>query len=217
MSDPEETGRKGAGTNVNKMKLAKDLFRIGALRFGRFTLSSGKISSYYLDLRIVPSYPDVYASVMEAYARMAKGIGESRFDVIAGVATAGVVFASPLALLLKKPLVYVRHEGKGHGLNRMVEGAVVPGSHVVVIDDITTTGGSIISAVDSLRKEGCVVSDALVLVERMEGGMNNLAEKGVSLRACATIRELLDLALEAGKVTKKDYQSVLRQLGGNSH
>jgi orotate phosphoribosyltransferase len=197
---------------ADKAKLAADLFRIGALRFGNFILSSGKTSSYYLDLRVVPSYPEAYANVVDSYARLAKAVGEDEFSMVAGVATAGIVFASPLALLLKKPLVYVRQESKGHGLGRLVEGAVVPGSRAVVVDDLSTTGGSIISAVDSLRKEGCIVSDALVLVDRLEGGTRNLAEKGVKLRAYATIRELLDLALKEGRVTKKDYQSVLRQL-----
>ena len=201
---------------AGRARLAADLFRIGALRLGRFTLSSGKTSSYYLDLRIVPSHPDVYASVVDSYVQKAREIGEDSFTLVAGVATAGVVFASPLALLLKKPLVYVRHEVKGHGLNRMVEGAVVPGSHAVVVDDLTTTGGSIISAVDSLRKEGCLVSDALVLVERLEGGERNLAKKGVKLWSYTTIRELLDIALRDKMVTKKDYQSVLRQLARTS-
>jgi orotate phosphoribosyltransferase len=207
-------GSRQSGQTKERKRLASDLFRIGALRFGRFTLSSGKTSSYYLDLRIVPSYPDVYERVVQSYARMAKEIGKDEFSVVAGVATAGVVFASPLALLLKKPLIYVRHEVKGHGLDRLVEGAVVPGSSVIVVDDLITTGGSILAAVNSLRKEGCRVSDAIVLVDRMEGGSKNLAEKEVGLRSSATIGELLDLALLDKKVTRKDYQSVLRQLRG---
>src|SRR5712692_8988986 len=105
-----------------RVALAEALFRIGALRFGKFTLASGKVSSYYLDLRIVPSDPDTYAIAVEAYRALCREIGEGNFDVVAGVATAGVTISSILAFLLKKPMVYVRSEGKGHGLQKMVEG-----------------------------------------------------------------------------------------------
>ncbi len=195
-----------------KTALAEALFEIGALRFGRFTLSSGKISSYYLDLRVVPSFPDTYSVVIQAYRKLAEGIGESRFDVLAGVATAGVVFSSPLALLLKKPMVYVRHEGKGHGLERLVEGAVRPGLRALVVDDIVTSGGSIASAAESLRGEGCKVTDALVLVDRLEGGATDLASQRIRLHAFTDIEELVESLRFTGKVTKKDYETVLRQM-----
>jgi orotate phosphoribosyltransferase len=190
------------------------LFRIGALRFGSFTLSSGKRSSYYLDLRIVPSYPEVFSIVIGAYAEMVRQIKESSFDVIAGVATAGIAFSSPLAFLLRKPMVYVRHEGKGHGLERLVEGALVPGCQAILVDDLVTSGGSILSAAASLRREGCRVKEAIVLVDRMEGGKSNLSDDGIRLVAYVTIKELADYARQAQKITKKDYGSVLRQLGG---
>jgi len=147
---------------------------------------------------------------------MMRQIEESNIDVVAGVATAGIAFSSSLAFLLKKPMVYVRHEGKGHGLERLVEGALVPGCRAVLVDDLVTSGGSLLSAAASLRREGCEVREAIVIVDRMEGGKSNLADDGIRLGAYVTVRELVDYAQQAHKITKKNYDSVLRQLGGNA-
>ena len=201
-------------SDAAKGALAHWLFTIGALRFGKFTLSSGKPSSYYLDLRVVPSYPEAYWIAIAAYRRMISEIGEKNFDVIAGVATAGVTLSSPLAYLLKKPMVYVRREEKGHGLGRMVEGAVSPGSRALLVDDLVTTGGSVIAAVEALRKSGCVVKDAAVLVDRLEGGSANLRRVGVQLHAFARVTELVEALYQGKKMTKGNYEAVLRQMRG---
>ena len=197
---------------IGKGALANSLFEIGALRFGRFTLASGKTSSYYLNLRVVPSYPEVYSAVVRAYVRLADAVGRPEFDVVAGVATAGIAFSSPLAFLLKKPMVYVRSEEKGHGLGGLVEGAISPGLRTLVVDDLVTTGGSMISAVEALRRTGCRANDALVLVDRLEGGAANLLEKGVKLHSFATVKEMVDVIFKSKKVTKREYEAVLRQV-----
>jgi orotate phosphoribosyltransferase len=202
------------GSVSGRVALAEALFRIGALRFGKFTLSSGRASSYYLDLRVVPSDPEAYMLAVEAYKAVVKEIGEGNVDVVAGVATAGVTISSPLAYVLRKPMVYVRKEEKGHGLGRQVEGAVRPGWKALVVDDLVTTGGSIISAVEALRKSGCVVKEAAVLVDRLEGGKANLAAAGVRLSAFADIKELVGTLYQEKKVTKGDYEAVLKQFGG---
>ena len=194
--------------------LAAALFRIGALRFGKFTLASGKLSSYYLDLRVVPSDPEAYGLAIAAYESVAKAIGLDAFDAVAGVATAGVTFSSPLAYILKKPMLYVRKEEKGHGLGRQVEGAARPGWRVLVVDDLVTTGGSIISAVEALRKSGCVVRDAAALVDRLEGGKSKLASAGVALSAFADVKELVETLFKGKMMTKADYQAVLKQMEG---
>jgi orotate phosphoribosyltransferase len=197
---------------AGKSALAEALFRIGALRFGKFTLSSGRLSSYYLDLRVIPSYPEVYVQAIEAYRELAEGIGADNFDVVAGVATAGVTISSPLAFVLKKPMVYVRKEEKGHGLGRQVEGATRPGQKALVIDDLVTTGGSVISAVEALRKTGCVVKEAAVLVDRLEGGKANLARAGVRLNAYAQVTELIEVLYQRRMMTKGDYEAVAKQV-----
>ena len=195
-----------------RVRLADVLFRIGALRFGKFTLASGKSSSYYLDLRVVPSSPEAYALSIDSYLETIGTIGEGSYDVIAGVATAGVTISSPVAYLLKKPMVYVRKEEKGYGLGKLVEGAVNPGWRALVVDDLATTGGSIVSAVEALRKAGCVVKEAVVLVDRLEGGKRNLAKVGVRLSPFAEVRELAEILYRGRKVTKGDYERVLRQI-----
>ena len=194
--------------------LAEALFRIGALRFGKFTLASGRTSLYYLDLRVVPSDPQAYKLEIAAYEAVAKERGENNFDVIAGVATAGVTISSPLAYQLGKPMVYVRREEKGHGLDKLVEGAVRPGWRALVVDDLVTTGGSMVSAVEALRKAGCVVKDSVVLVDRLEGGKAKLAAAGVKLNSFTDVRDLVDTLYQGKKVTKGDYDAVLKQTEG---
>jgi orotate phosphoribosyltransferase len=194
--------------------LADALFRIGAVRFGKFTLASGKSSSYYLDLRVVPSDPETYALAVSAYMSLVDQMGRDSFDAVAGVATAGVTISSPLAYLLRKPMVYVRREEKGHGLGRMVEGYVRPRWRMLVVDDLVTTGGSMLSAVEGLRGAGCVVKEAAVLVDRLEGGRDRLAGAGVRLHAFADVRELLETLYGGRKVTKGDYEAALKQMEG---
>jgi len=194
--------------------VTRALFRIGALRFGKFRLASGKTSSYYLDLRLLPSDVEAYTLSIEAYLSIARKIGEKEFDVVAGVATAGVTISSPLAYLMKKPMVYVRSEEKGHGLQKRVEGAILPRSRVLLIDDLATTGGSLVSAVEALRGQGSVVKEAAVLVDRLEGGRAALSAVGVRLWSFVDVRELVSTLFQERKVTKGDMEAVLEQIGG---
>ncbi|MDG7030328.1 MAG: orotate phosphoribosyltransferase [Nitrososphaerota archaeon] len=193
--------------------LAEALFRIGALRFGKFTLASGKTSSYYLDLRVVPSDPQAYELAIGAYLAMVREMAEQSFDVVAGVATAGIAISSPMAYILKKPMVYVRSEQKRHGLGKLVEGAVRPGWNALVVDDLITDGGSKVVAVETLRKAGCVVKDVMVLVDRLEGGKATLDMVGVKLKSFTDIKDLVGTLYAQEKVTKGDYEAVLRQMG----
>lgn len=191
------------------------LVRLGALQFGMFKLTSGKISPYYIDLRIVPSFPSVFKRICDLYVKLLEEeVGLDNFDRIAGIPTAGIPFASIAAFLLDKPLLYVRKEERVHGRERRIEGVVKPGDKVVVLDDLITTGKSILSAVRVLRGEGVVVEDAVVLIDRMEGGSEKLGEDGVKLHSVASILDIAETLSHSGVITDEQYKAIVRQVKG---
>ena len=194
--------------------LAKALFEMQALRLGDFTLPNGNHSLYDIDLRLVPSFPDIYTTVLAAYVELVEGVGTDRYDVIAGVATAGVTISSPLAIMLKKPMMYVRKEGESRGQDRFVEGVSPPHSRVLIIDDLVSTGRSMVSATGALRKQGYRVTDAAVLVDRLEGGRESLASVGVKLNAYASIEQLLEALRDMKLARQTQVRAILRQAEG---
>jgi orotate phosphoribosyltransferase len=175
-------------------ELGRVLVRIGALQFGAFTLTSGKMSSYYIDLRIVPSLPGVFKRITDAFIEAIKNmIGLERIDAIGGIPTAGLTYATAVAYNLEKPLLYVRKEPREHGAKKRVEGILRPGWRVLVLDDLITSGNSILRTSEAIRCEGGVVEDALVLIDRMEGGRERLLTSNINLKALTKITELADL------------------------
>jgi orotate phosphoribosyltransferase len=198
---------------VLKKELCDVLIRIGALQFGSFTLSSGKLSPYYIDLRIVPSYPKVFQKVMKVYIETAKNdIDPEKFRRVAGIPTAGLPFASVLAYSLSKPLIYVRKEAKTHGRERRVEGILQSGDQVLLVDDLVTTGGSLIDAADAVRAEGGVVENALVLLDREEGGRRNLKNKGIALNCLATMSEISKMLYDVRTISEEQLKDILKQI-----
>ena len=124
-----------------------------------------------------------------------------------------MAISSPLAYVLRKPMVYVSNEG-GDGVGRKVEGAVLPRRRVLVVDDVVTTGGSLVAAVEVLRKTGCIVKDALVLVDMLEGGRARLATTGVKLAVFTDVKGLVETLYGEKRITKADYTAFLKELEG---
>ncbi len=200
---------------MNFNSLAKALLEMSALRLGDFTLPNGRRSFYDIDLRLIPSYPDTYTTVLAAFVELVEGVGASKFDTIAGVATAGVTISSPLAIMLKKPMMYVRKQGEGRGQDGLLEGISAPGSRVLIIDDLVSTGTSIVSAAGALRKKGYRVTDAAVLVDRLEGGKENLATIGVNLSSYASIKNLLQALRQMKLAKSSQVKAILEQAGAH--
>lgn len=191
-------------------ELPKILIHTGALKFGVFTLSGGRLSPYYLDLRIVPSFPDAFQKSIELLMKAASGI--LSIQKIGGIPTGGLPWASVLAYSLSKPLVYVRKEIKHHGREKMVEGMLAPGDHVLLVDDIITTGHNILNALQTLRAEGGVVEDALVLVDREEGGREHLRKEGVTLHSATRISEVAQRLVDMDAITQSQFEEITAQL-----
>ncbi len=159
-----------------------------ALLFGEFTLSSGRTSSYYIDLRRGQSFPDIAASFADLGAGLIQDAG-LRFDAVVGVPLGGVPPAVLLSQRLDVPFGYLRKEAKKHGTRKRVEGVV--GERVLVVDDVLTTGGSLREAVDTLVEEGLEIAGVLVLVDRKEGGLENLGDMGAPVLSVLTREDLL--------------------------
>jgi uridine monophosphate synthetase len=169
--------------------LTRQLFEIGAIRFGEFLLKSGVTSPFYVDLRVVISHPPVLAEIGRVLAAEVRGC---RADRIAGIPYAGLPLAVAASLAGGVPLVYVRREVKSYGTKRQIEGRFEAGEHVVVIDDIVTDGESKLEAIAPLEAAGLIVRDLVVLIDRQQGGPERLAARGYALRAALTISACFD-------------------------
>ena len=174
----------------NLMEVSKLLVKIGALRFGIFTLTSGKKSPYYIDLRIVPSFPGAFHLIIDTYMKLIEGL---KFDALVGIPTGSMPYASVLSYLLKKPLIYVRKGEREHGTMKRIEGWLNPGWRCLIVDDLITTGSSILKAAESVRAEGGIVRDAVVLIDREEGGKKALEKEGIRLHSFSKITKIAKL------------------------
>ena len=196
-----------------KAELCRILNKIGALQFGVFKLTTGRASPYYIDLRIVPSFPDAFRGVCDLYLKLIRSdIGVESFDRIAGIPTAGIAFASFLAYQLKKPFLYTRPRTRLHGRERRVEGILMPGDRVLLIDDLITTGGSLRKATEAIRAEGGVVGDAVVLLDREEGGKEKLAEYEVNLHSLLRASEVAEELYQMGTITEDQLKTIKKQV-----
>jgi len=196
-----------------KVETAKILTQIDALKFGLFKLTNRKVSPYYIDLRIVPSFPDAFKDIIDFYSQTIKEqIGTKNIDRIAGIPIAGIPFASQVAYNLKKPFLYVRKGIKLHGRERRVEGVLVSGDRVLLIDDLVTTGLTLKEAAEAVRAEGGVVTDAVAFLDREEAGKQLLDKSGVKLHALLHISEIVDTLFEMGTLDEESYKTVTKQI-----
>lgn len=196
-----------------KAEICNILNKIGALKFGAFKLTSGKISPYYIDLRIIPSVPDAFREICNLQSDfISQEIGLDNFDRIAGIPIAGIPFASLVAYNLKKPFLYIRKGVRFHGRQRRIEGILTPGDRVLLIDDLITTGLSLVEAAKAIEAEGGVAANAVVLLDRQEEGRKNLEKNGIKLHALLRISEIADRLYEIGAIDEVQLNTILKQI-----
>jgi orotate phosphoribosyltransferase len=196
-----------------QIELCRILNKIGALQFGAFKLTSGKISPYYIDLRIVPSFPEAFQKICGLYIDFVRSeIGEENIERMAGIPVAGIPFAAIIAYEFRKPFLYIRRGVKLHGRQRRIEGILAPGDRVLLIDDLITTGLSLEKAAKAVIAEGGVVTEAVVLIDRQEGGKERLKRRGVKLHALLSINEMASALFEIGTIDEQQVKTILRQI-----
>ncbi|MBB2675740.1 orotate phosphoribosyltransferase [Rhizobium sophoriradicis] len=178
--------------------VAKMLWEIKAVHFNAaqpYKLSSGMASPVYIDCRKLLSYPRIRSTVMDfAASTLMRDAGFEQFDCIAGGETAGIPFAALLADRLGLPMVYVRKQPKGHGRNAQIEGNMPEGSRVLVIEDLTTAGGSMFKFIDAVRAAGGIVDHGIALFFYDIFGQQRFTEGKVKLHHIATWRNVLAVA-----------------------
>jgi len=185
----EGVGLRPDAAQSMKIQITRALFETGCIQFGEFNLASGKTSPIYIDLRRMVSFPPLLRMAVQAYIGLLQGLAG---DLMAAVPYAALPVAALVSMRLNKPLIYPRKEIKTHGTGQAVEGAYQPGQSAVLLEDVVTSGGSIINAIDILRAEGLIVKDVVVLVDRQQGGHAKLAQAGLKMHAFLSIREIIE-------------------------
>lgn len=168
--------------------LVEALRACGALQFGEFTLTSGRTSRYYVDIKRAVTRPDVLRAIVEEMRPHAAG-----YDRLAGMELGAIPLVVALALETSLPYVMVRKEGRTHGTRRGLEGELEKGDRVLVVEDVTTTGGTVRRGVERLRKAGATVDRVVCVVDRQEGAEGRLREVDVDLMPLVAGQELLAL------------------------
>jgi len=190
-------------------EFATFLYQNGAIKFGNFKLSSGKDSSYYIDLRIVPSFPHQFRKMIKMLQSLiSEKVGLDNFDGIASVPTSGLVIASALAIETMKPLIYIRQKPKDYGTENVIEGKMAEGSRVLLVDDVGTTGLSLLNAVKALRASKMVVTDAFTIVNRFEGAREILASENVRLYEITDIIALSSILHKENLVNDEIFKRI---------
>ncbi|MFQ5920150.1 MAG: orotate phosphoribosyltransferase [Thermoplasmata archaeon] len=167
--------------------LVEALVKSGALQFGDFTLTSGKMSNYYVDLKAAFTDPSLLMRVAEELGPYTQG-----FQRMAGTELGAVPVLVALALETGLPYVIIRKEAQAHGTGRAYEGEIGEAERVLLVEDVTTTGGTLRRAAELLRGEGALVDHAVCVVDRGEGATESLAAIGVTMQALVEARNLTE-------------------------
>lgn len=192
-------------------ELILQLHQVGCVQFGDFTLASGRQSPIYIDLRRLSASPELLRTAARAYARLLQPLA---YDRLAAVPYAALPIGTATALAANKPLIYPRKEIKTHGTGQAIEGAFEAGETVVVIEDLVTSGGSVLRAIEPLAAAGLRVKDVVVLIDREQGGSQNLAQAGYRLHAVTRLSEVLKVLHQAFRISPAEFDRTMNYLAG---
>jgi len=197
-------------------EFATFLYKNDIIKFGDFTLASGKNSSYYIDLRLVPSYPHQFRKMIKNLQNLIiEKTGLDNFDSLASVPTGGLVVASALAIEVIKPLIYVRNKPKEHGTTKSIEGKTSVGMKVVMVDDVATTGTSVLNGIKQLKESGLLISDVYVIINRLEGADKALDDMDVQIHQLTDILEITNVLFQEKLVSKEIFDKIKNQVNQN--
>ena len=194
-------------------EFATFLYKNDVIKFGNFTLASGKDSSYYIDLRLVPSFPHQFRKMIKNLQNLIiEKVGLDDFDSLASVPTGGLVVTSALAIETVKPLIYVRNKPKEHGTTKSIEGKTSAGMKVVMVDDVMTTGTSVLNGIKQLKESGLSISDVFVIINRLEGADKVFSDMGVQIHQLTDILEITNILFQEKLINKEIFERIKKQV-----
>ena len=193
--------------------LIQQLYHIEAVKFGDFTLKSGIQSPIYIDLRVIVSYPNLIKLVSEIMWQMAQPLS---FDNICGVPYTALPIATCLSITHDVPMLMRRKEAKNYGTKKLIEGVMQPQQKCLIIEDVITSGGSVLETATVLREQQLQVTDTLVLIDRAQGGAENLAKQGVTAHSITTLPNLFSRLTQLQEIPSDVQQRVHDFLASNS-
>jgi orotate phosphoribosyltransferase/uridine monophosphate synthetase len=200
--------------------LAETLWKLRAIQFGDFTLGRTAVNSpVYVNLRLLVSNPtalwraaQVILDEVSALQRMREP-RVAKFDLVAGVPFGGLHLATAYSLTAKVPMIYVHPREDGEGDD--IEGLYNPNQTALIIDDLTTGGGSILETAQTLQQAGILVRDAVVLMDRQQGGRQRLRESGINLVSILSLEVALNYLMSSGKIAEEWYRRSMDYLRAN--
>lgn len=194
-----------------KKEISKILLQIKAVALNAkepFRYASGILSPIYCDNRLLMSYPDMRKQVVNAFIKTIEDLN-LEFDIIGGTATAGIPHAAWISERLGKPMIYIRSSAKDHGKQNLIEGLLEKGKKVLVIEDLISTGGSSVSAVNAVREAGGIVTDCVaIFTYEMQKAIDKFAEAQCTIHTLSNFGTLIDVAEESGYLDSEAAKKV---------
>lgn len=200
--------------NESLQSIVRRLFECNALKFGKFTLKSGIESPIYIDLRVIISQPDLLIDICNAIQEVIVSKVQE-YDVICGVPYTALSFATAISTLYGSPMVMRRKEMKNYGTKQMVEGIFQSGQRSLIIEDLISSGTSILETALVLQEAGLQVSDAIVFIDREQTGIDNMRPFGIEVHAVLRISEVMAFLNEAGHLTNDQVNHAMDWVRAN--
>ncbi|MBS7633274.1 orotate phosphoribosyltransferase [Candidatus Bathyarchaeota archaeon] len=202
-------------------EVAEALFQSGCLKFGAFKIKSGAISPYYIDLACLLSSPRDFCTIADSVAEeITKITASSKIDKLATIELKGALILPSIGCKLELPCIIVRKEDKAYGVTGRIAGAeVTKGEKILFFDDVVTEGLAKLEGIKPLEELGAKISHLMVVVDREQGGRENLEKLGYKVHALATITDLVEKLVQSNRIPEKHAQAVLdyvAQFKGNT-